>query len=61
MKKLTRKKKIRIDKQLRREDYRQGGHTVWVDSGDPVVVIVKDRTAYLPSGSRLPVPEEWWV
>ena len=61
MKKLTRKEKIRIDKQLRREDYRQGGHTVWVDSEEPIVVIVNGRDAILPSGSKLPVPEEWWV
>ncbi len=61
MKKLTRKKKIRIDRQLKKEKYYQGSHTVYVDDAEPVVVIVSGRSAYLPSGSRLPVPEEWWV
>lgn len=61
MKKLTRKDKIKIDKQLKRERYSQGGHTVFVGDRKPLVIIVKGRTAYLSSGSRLPVPEEWWV
>lgn len=61
MKKLTREEKIRIDKQLRRGDYHQGGHTVYVSGEEPVVVVVNGRDAILPSGSKLPVPEEWWV
>jgi hypothetical protein len=61
MKKITRKDKIKIDKQLRKENYRQGGHTVVVCVGNPVTVVVKDHDVYLPSGSRLPVPEEWWI
>ena len=61
MKKLTRKEKIRIDKQLKKESYSQGGHTVYVGDGEVLVVIVKGRDAILPSGSRLPVPEEWWI
>lgn len=61
MKKLTREKKIRIEKQLGKENYRQGGHSVYVDDGDIVVVIVKGRDAILPSGKKLPVPEEWWI
>lgn len=61
MKKLTREKKIRIDKQLRRNGYRQGGHTVYMGGEEPIVVVVEGRAAHLPSGSKLPVPEEWWV
>lgn len=61
MKKLTREEKARIDKQLRREQYHQGGHIVCVDAGDPITIIIKGCKAYLPSGRRLPVPEEWWV
>lgn len=61
MKKVTRKDKIKIDKQLKKKSYSQGEHTVVVSIGDPVTVIVKDRTAFLPSGRKLPVPEEWWV
>ena len=30
MKKLTRKEKIQIDKQLERASYHQGDHTVWM-------------------------------
>ena len=60
MKKLTREEKIRIDKQLRRKGYHQGGHTVYVGGEEPIVVIVNGRDAILPSGSKLPVPEEWW-
>ena len=61
MKKLTREEKVRIDKQLERENYHQGGHTVYVSGEEPVVIIVKGRTAHLPSGRRLPVPVEWWI
>jgi hypothetical protein len=61
MKKLTRKEKIQIDRQLRKKQYHQGGHTIYVNGGDVVTVIVKDRTAHLPQGRKLPVPEEWWV
>jgi hypothetical protein len=61
MKKLTRKEKVRIDRQLRKKKYSQGGHTVCIGVGDPVTVIIKGHDAYLPSGSRLPVPEEWWI
>jgi hypothetical protein len=61
MKKLTRKEKIQIDEQLKRKNYHQGGHTVCVDAGDPITIIIKGREAYLPTGRRLPVPEEWWV
>lgn len=61
MKKLTREEKTRIDKQLEKEEYAQGGHTVVVCVGDPVTVVIKGHDVYLPSGSRLPVPEEWWV
>ena len=61
MKKLTRKDKIKIDKQLKKEKYAQGGHTVYVTGSDPVVIIVKGRSAHLPEGKRLPVPEEWWI
>lgn len=61
MKKLTRKEKIQIDKQLRKKQYYQGGHTVCVDAGDPITITIKGHEAYLPSGRRLPVPEEWWV
>ena len=61
MKKITREEKIRIDKQLRKGQYRQGGHTVYINGGEPITIIVKGRDAHLPSGSKLPVPEEWWV
>jgi chaperone required for assembly of F1-ATPase len=61
MKKLTRREKERIDKQLKKKSYSQGGHTVNVSNGNPVTVIVEGRTVFLPSGRRLPVPEEWWV
>ena len=61
MKKLTRKDKIKIDRQLKKGRYTQGGHTVAVSAGAPITVIIKDHNAYLPSGRRLPVPEEWWV
>ena len=61
MKKLTRKEKIKINNQLKKKQYAQGGHTVIVGVGDPITVIIKDRNAYLPSGRKLPVPEEWWV
>jgi len=61
MKKLTRKDKLKIDKQLKKERYSQGGHTVYVDGEGLVVVVVKGREAHLPAGRRLPVPEEWWV
>lgn len=61
MKKLTRKEKIRIDKQLKRENYRQGTYSVWKDNGEAAVVIVEGRNVFLPSGAKLPVPEEWWV
>jgi hypothetical protein len=61
MKKITRKKKALIDKQLKMKKYHQGGHTVYAGGGEPIVVIIKGRTAFLPSGSRLPVPEEWWI
>lgn len=61
MKKLTRKEKIRIDKQLKRESYRRGAHSVCRDNGETVVVVVKDQSVFLPSGAKLPVPEEWWI
>jgi len=61
MKKLTREGKVRISKQLTKENYAQGGHTVYVHGDEPTVIIVQGRDAILPSGSRLPVPEEWWV
>ena len=61
MKKITREEKIRIDKQLRKQGYHQGDHTVYVNDGEVAVVVIKDRNAILPSGSRLPVPEEWWI
>ena len=61
MKKITREEKIRIDKQLRKKNYHQGGHTVYIGDGKVIAIIVKDRDAILPSGSRLPVPEEWWI
>lgn len=61
MKKITRKGKTRIDKQLRKEKYHQGEHTVHVNDKEVIVVVVKGREAFLPSGSRLAVPEEWWV
>ena len=61
MKKITREEKIKIDKQLRRKNYSQGGHRVYIDSGEVIVVIVSGRDAVLPSGSKLPVPKEWWI
>jgi hypothetical protein len=61
MKKLTREEKTKIDKQLEKEGYSQGGHTVYINGDEPTVIVVKGRTAHLPAGRKLPVPEEWWV
>jgi len=61
MKKLTREEKVRIDKQLKKKNYSQGGHIVYVNGDEPITIIVKGRDAHLPSGSKLPVPEEWWI
>lgn len=61
MKKLTRKEKIKIDKQLKKKSYSQGDHTVCVDDEIIITVAVKGQHVFFPSGRKLPVPEEWWV
>lgn len=60
MRKITQKEKVKIHKQLEKEKYAQGGHTVNMPHG-PVIVIVTGKDACLPTGRKLPVPEEWWV
>ena len=61
MKKLTRKEKVKISRQLKKMKYSPGKHDVHVDGGITIEVNIKGPHAFLPSGRRMPVPEEWWV
>jgi len=61
VKKLTRKDKIKIAKELKKKAYSQGKHDVLVGSKVVVTVTIEGKHVFFPSGRKLPVPEECWV
>jgi len=61
VKKLTRKDKIKIAKELKKKTYSQGEHDVLVGSKVVVTVTIEGKHVFFPSGRKLPVPEECWV